>query len=194
MPVCAQYTPTTDIDKGKEICSGFSEMPTYGKEPSQSCTPELPQEHAKSPWGAAPAPTPMALPTDAVHLPSHSSRSWVRIQSSVIVIQLPQSAMIHSPVSHLQPLAMPAWWLVSCKEGPPAPAGRRHPPGSPLPCLCVLALVFQPADNPPARKCSRLFLVHVHISFPKPGISSFYFSLCLSPGPVCCYFGLNIPM
>lgn len=72
-----------------------------GKEPSQSCTPELPHEHARSSWGAAPAPTPMALPRDAVRLPSHCAVLWT--QSSAIVIQLPQWAMIHSPVSHLHP-------------------------------------------------------------------------------------------
>lgn len=57
----------------------FQKCPLTGsKEPSQSCTPELPQEHAKSSWGAAPAPIPMALPTDAVHLPSHCSRPQAR--------------------------------------------------------------------------------------------------------------------
>lgn len=82
------------------------------------------QEHTANPWGAAPAHTHVAVPTAAPRLPllrflSHSSELWTR--SSAIVIQLPQSAMIHSPVKRLQLLA-PACLVVSS----PTKQGLQH--------------------------------------------------------------------
>lgn len=53
------------------------------------------------------------------------------------------------------------------------------------------ALLVPRAEIPIGRKCSSLVpFVQPHSSFPKQGISFFYFSLCPSPGPVvpilCC--------
>lgn len=109
-------TPSqTETDKFKEICGEFSKMPAYWWWTTGAL--EL-QEHTANPWGAAPAHTHVAVPTAAPRLPllrflSHSSELWTR--SSAIVIQLPQSAMIHSPVKRLQLLA-PACLVVSSPQ------------------------------------------------------------------------------
>lgn len=199
MPVYTQHA-ITKTDKLKEICSGFSKMPAYwwrrtGVELHHSCHRSTPGD----PRGAAPAQTLIAVPAAALRLPflcflEHRSELWTGI--STMVIQLPWSAMIHSPVEHLQLLALPAWLLALLQSRASSTCRRETSAwlSSPLPQLRALALVLQPAENPTGRKCSSLSLVQRHSSFPKQGVSSFYFSLCPSPGPAGCYFGLNTPM
>lgn len=113
----------------------------------------------------------------------YSTELWT--QSSATMIQLPQSSVIHSPVKHLQLLALPGCEFPTKQEGDVS--------ASPLPQLCVLALVLQSAENPTGRKYSSLSLSQLHSSFSKQGISSFYFSLSPSPGPAGCCFRLNTP-
>lgn len=110
------------------------------------------------------------------------------------MIQLPWSAMIHSPVKHLQLLALPAWLLVPLQSRGSSPWGRETSAWLSFPWLHALAPVLQPAENPTGRKCSGLSLVQPRSSFPKQGIPRFYFSLCPNPGLAGCYFGLKTSM
>lgn len=120
-----------ETGKFKEIYDGFSKMPAYWW--WRTAAPELHHSCHRStpggPQGAAPAQTDIAVPAAALHLPSlcflgYSTELWT--QSSATMIQLPQSSMIHSPVKHLQLLALPGCEFPH-KAGPPAPAGGRHP-------------------------------------------------------------------
>lgn len=104
-----------------------------GKESSQSCTPDLPQEHARSPWGAAPASTPVALPTDAVPLPSHCSIPQVRAVDTELSYCDSASSVSHDS----QPLpGLPGAWS-------PAKNGLQHLQEGDI-CLALLSLTSAP--------------------------------------------------
>lgn len=125
--------------------------------------------------------------------------SW-GMHSSAVVIQLPRSpwfTALWNVSSSLRCLAIAS----PTKQGIQHLQEGRYLGSSWLPSLYprvgreTLALLGPQAEIPMGRKFSSLVpSAQPHSSFPKQGISSFYFSLCPSPGPAGCYFGLNTPM
>lgn len=147
MSVCS---PTTDIDKGKEICSGFSEMPTYWWETTIS------KMHSR----AATEACQESLESSTT---SHPHGTAHRCCASSFICSRPQVIAVDSKLSYcdsassvsrdsqpceLSPAPCPACLVLGLlQRRAPAPAGRRHPPGSPLLSLASVPWLCFPASR-----------------------------------------------